>query len=129
VRCVPRGSARTVLLVDHGPALRTTVHLHLGKRGALEFVEAADGAGAAAVLRGRQVHLVIAHVAEGGERALVDALRPAGPQERAVPLVLVGSGADLRSAAAQHPRCAVVSAPVTWPRLRAAIAAVEPDWE
>jgi DNA-binding NtrC family response regulator len=120
---------RVVLLVDHGPALRTVVRLHLVDGGAYdadEFVEARDAAGAAEVLRSRAVHLVIAEVAGGaGAGATLEALCAAAAP-RGVPMVLVATRLSHALAAAVRaiPRCALVERPVTAPRLRAAIDAV-----
>jgi DNA-binding NarL/FixJ family response regulator len=120
---------RVVLLVDHGPTLRTVVRLHLADGGAFdaaEFVEARDAAGAVEVLRSRAVHLVIAEVGGGAAaRATLEALREA-VAPRGVPMVLVAArpGHALVAAAGAFPGCALVEKPVTAPRLRAAIDAV-----
>jgi len=112
---------RTVLLVAHGPALRTTVRLHLGSAGRFDFVEAGDVPSAVALLRRRGVHLVVADVDEDELRALAAALRAGARRTPAPPLISVGDAAD---AAVPGVRCAFVKRPVTSPRLRAAIEAV-----
>jgi CheY-like chemotaxis protein len=122
--------ARTVLLVAHGPALRTVVHLHVAAGGAYDVVEARDVPEGVAELRRREIHLVIADVS-GGEadaRALVAALRGATAAYYELPIVLLAPrrARGLKRTAASAGACAVVSKPVTGPRLRAAIASVLP---
>jgi CheY-like chemotaxis protein len=109
--------ARTVLLVAHGPALRTTVKLHLGEPGAFEFVEAGDVPGAVALLRRREVQLVIADVEDPEVRELAAALA----DHRARPALVAVT--DRAARGATPAGCVVVKRPVTWPRLRAAIRA------
>jgi len=63
-------AARVVLLVDHGPTLRTVVQLHLGNGGEHEYVEAADAAAACAILARGGIDLVTADVAGSDAGAL-----------------------------------------------------------
>jgi DNA-binding response OmpR family regulator len=113
--------ARTVLLVAHGPALRTTVKLHLGEPGAFEFVEAGDVAGAVALLRRRDVQLVIADVGDAEVRELAAALAT----HRARPALV--AVADRAARGPTPAGCILVKRPVTWPRLRAAMRAALGD--
>jgi CheY-like chemotaxis protein len=121
---------RVVLLIHHGPALRTVVRLHLGgaARGAAdEFVEAQDAAAAREILRARAVDLVIADVASGrgDEPTLLEVLRD-DASARGVPVVIVAArpAPALFATWQALPRCAVVEEPVTAPRLQAALDAL-----
>ena len=120
------GMPRIILLVEHTPALRTVVRLHLGRNGgSSEFIEAVDVTAALSAMRQRDVHLVIADVRSGAHgRALVAALRGGEPaKDRPVPIVVVAArpSRELRDAVARAGACALVHKPVTAARLRAAI--------
>ena len=117
---------RTVLLIHAAATLRTIVHLHLPTDGGHDVVEARDLAAAVTALRGREIDVAIADVSSADEAATLVATLRAERGARALPIVIVAPrpGRAMREVARSAGACAVVSKPLTGPRLRTAIARV-----
>jgi CheY-like chemotaxis protein len=116
----PRAGAVSILLVDPGPTLRTVARLHLtGAR--FDVAEVASADAALAAIGRRRVDLAIAP-ARCGQPLLAELRKHADERVRALPLLLVSEAPGGRAAArAGEPGVRVLAAPVTGPRLFAAV--------
>jgi DNA-binding response OmpR family regulator len=121
-----------VLLVGAPPTLRTVARLHLGAAAGMEVVEAVGDDDAFDLVQRRRVDLAVC-AARGNpdERcSWVRRLREAPePQVRSVPVLMVAERRDraLEAWCGTVGRTAVVVAPVTGPRLVAAVRALLGD--
>jgi CheY-like chemotaxis protein len=121
-----RPGSRRLLLIDPGPTLRTVVRLHLAPAG-YEVAEVPGAPDALGALRAGTAELAIARASEG--LSFAEALRRADdPRLRDVPVLLIANpGGEAALARARELGARVLIAPVTGPRLAAAVAAMLGD--